>query len=446
MMTFLSQSDLPKGGLRLYLSNDLGQPQDAISVKWSVFSMVTGDCVSGRGLPAVKADTGQYYAPWFSDTKSGSYKVIWEIQDNWGQPSRSFEQPFFVVEYNDYALGVVGFQGDKAPAPGGLTFKTGSYLGPNDLFIVLRDENNIPCDAYAVTWYIQDSHGRAITQRAFGAPSVNVGCYYAPWVVSTSTGSFRIVWEYQRDRDSPLQSASQAFTVLGNVAPFMLVVDRGHPPVIVTGYDKYCRQDARKLSGAPVAWGSSPVYCGTPGDVPVIPLSLPTTRPYPSRSGGYICSSVTPPVLVPTNPRSCSSFEVTRQVHIQTGPLPDSGSFTTQNAFPIPTGIRKFAFYVTYSRGAERGYPVFRLLWGNGVEETPETVLDSDINPGGSPFVSQNLFVQDLYGPTPVSDDPVTFVLYASTPGGATTVRLIAAEKGVPATPGTIGITLTAST
>lgn len=36
MTIFLSQSELTKGGLKLFLSNDLGQSQDAASVRWTV--------------------------------------------------------------------------------------------------------------------------------------------------------------------------------------------------------------------------------------------------------------------------------------------------------------------------------------------------------------------------------------------------------------------------
>jgi hypothetical protein len=128
--------------------------------------------------------------------------------------------------------------------------------------------------------------------------------------------------------------------------------------------------------------------------------------------------------------------------------LPAGGNYTNQNKFPIPTCIKKITFYITYTRGGVDGYAVFRLLWGNGTEEIQETILDCDIKqePGDTVHVGQDLFSQDLFGPAPMDDNPISFVLYACVPGGATTVRLLAAEKGAKLTPGTIGITLTAST
>ena len=106
--------------------------------------------------------------------------------------------------------------------------------------------------------------------------------------------------------------------------------------------------------------------------------------------------------------------------------------------------MRHIAFYISYKRGAPGGYALFKLLWGNGTEETQETVIDTDIN-GPSVMGQQGMFLQDLTGPTPTDDNTIFFVLYVSVPGGAQTVRLLASEAGVPGASGTVGITLTAS-
>jgi hypothetical protein len=84
-------------------------------------------------------------------------------------------------------------------------------------------------------------------------------------------------------------------------------------------------------------------------------------------------------------------------------------------------------------------------MWGNGTEETQETLIDHDITISNQ-FSSQNMFLQELDGPVPPDNNPVNFMLEVGVPGGASTVRLIAAEAGVPGAPGTIGITLTAAT
>jgi hypothetical protein len=99
---------------------------------------------------------------------------------------------------------------------------------------------------------------------------------------------------------------------------------------------------------------------------------------------------------------------------------------------------------VTYSRGAPGGYALLQLLWGNGTDEAQSTLIDNDITIE-QPFSFQNTFLQDFEGPQPASDNPITFLIETSVPGGVTTVRLIATEGGAPGAPGTIGITLTAS-
>jgi hypothetical protein len=99
---------------------------------------------------------------------------------------------------------------------------------------------------------------------------------------------------------------------------------------------------------------------------------------------------------------------------------------------------------VTYSYGAPGGYALLQLRWGNGTDEAQSTLIDLDFTPQ-QPFSLQNTYLQDLEGPIPASSAAITFMIEAVVPGGATTVRLVAAEGGVPGAPGTIGITLTAS-
>jgi hypothetical protein len=83
-------------------------------------------------------------------------------------------------------------------------------------------------------------------------------------------------------------------------------------------------------------------------------------------------------------------------------------------------------------------------MWGNGTEEIQETLLDLDYATFNQ-YSIQNLSLQEFEGPIPPDNSPVNFMIEAGVPGGSTTVRLIATEGGVPGSPGTIGITLTAS-
>jgi hypothetical protein len=100
---------------------------------------------------------------------------------------------------------------------------------------------------------------------------------------------------------------------------------------------------------------------------------------------------------------------------------------------------------MTYTRGAAGGYPEYQLLWSNGVEETQETMIDMDFQVLSPSTVSQDMFLQNLSGPVPDTDDPMNSIFHVCVPGGATCVRLVAAEKGVTGAPGTLGITLTAA-
>ena len=150
-----------------------------------------------------------------------------------------------------------------------------------------------------------------------------------------------------------------------------------------------------------------------------------------------------PPVPVTDCP---CEFEVSRITHLVTGSLPPGGQFTSQAYYTIPSGIRNITFYVTYSYGVPGGYPVVRLIWGDGFTEAQETLLESNVvDTSPAPFAPQNLFLQEMNGPVPPTTAPITFLVEASVPGGAKTVRLIIAEKGVPSAPGIAGITLTAS-
>ena len=171
------------------------------------------------------------------------------------------------------------------------------------------------------------------------------------------------------------------------------------------------------------------------------------SRSHKNRSYVNPCSSVSHNlVMAPSQGSCCCDYEISRKIHLVTQILPGFPIFTNQSKFLIPTRVKEITFYITYTRGAPNGYAVFHLLWGNGTEETQETVRDLDIIPEDTSHVAQSLFLQDLLGPTPVDDNPISYVLSVTIPGGVTTVRLIAAEGGVPDSPGTIGIALTAST
>lgn len=421
MAAFLSRTALSRGDLQLLLKNDFGHPQDGFDVRWTVYKD-SGEAASGRRLTAVRAGTGEYYAPWGCGVDNGCYKIIWEYRDSPGGRARTACERFYVVAPSSFQCCAPDFVCPGAdPVPGCSTFLCGQVLGPGDLPLYLRDDAGVPANAFAVFWTIQTSSGCPITRRLIASPAGPAGEYYASWLVNAIGGDYVIKWEFMQDPDSPLESVCMGFSVIS-------------PPAIIMAM--------RGISGI---FGSA--CC---------------TAPAP-QSGSSCCSVIllrNPSVLFPCQPQtsssafqiavpvvsqSCCDVEIARVVHLPTTNLPPGGSFTDQPAYQIPNQVHKIAFYISYARGAAGGFGVFRLLWGNGTEETQSTLINLDfvqIN-GQSSF--QETFLNDLKSPAPQTDEPINFLIETTVPGGARTVRLIAAEGGVIGAPGTVAITLTAS-
>lgn len=137
--------------------------------------------------------------------------------------------------------------------------------------------------------------------------------------------------------------------------------------------------------------------------------------------------------------------EFGRAVHLASQTLPGAGAFTSQATFSVPSGVGEITFWVTYTIGAAGGFPLFRLLFGNGTEEGNDVVLNTAIAVA-QPFGTQQIFEQTIEGPHPSSGAAINFVIATRVPRGATTARIVAAEGGVPATPGTIAIALAGGT
>lgn len=146
-----------------------------------------------------------------------------------------------------------------------------------------------------------------------------------------------------------------------------------------------------------------------------------------------------------TNPSVVRGFELARSVHLASQALPAAGAFTNQAAFTVPAGITEISFWVTYTRGAAGGFPYLQVLIGNGTEEGNDITIDQNIVVA-QPLGTQNIYEQQLAGPIPASAAAITYVVAVRVPRGATKIRLIAAEGGVPATPGTIAIALAGGT
>jgi hypothetical protein len=145
------------------------------------------------------------------------------------------------------------------------------------------------------------------------------------------------------------------------------------------------------------------------------------------------------------------TYEFPPKIYLATPPgLPAAGAYTTTPAFVLPVfGIREVTAWCTYTRGAANGQAAFRVSFDDLAGGTPEdgndVVLDQTLAVA-QPFDNQSFYKQTLYGPVPQDANPITFALGILVPRGATRVRILAAEIGVPATPGTLAIVLAGGT
>lgn len=191
--------------LRLSIRNDLGQLQDADSVRWTVYRP-DGSAASGSLLPAVRRGVGTYYANWDPRGQAGAFHIVWDVSA--GSGSRRFTHGF--------AVGVPDSLPTGADASGLDVFIVGSTLVRGDAFLRVKDPSGLPADAYSVTWHVTDLTGLAVTARSL-AVRAGPGEYYAPWTPQ-SAGSFYVCWEWSDSPTSPTASAKSLVTVVQPVA------------------------------------------------------------------------------------------------------------------------------------------------------------------------------------------------------------------------------------
>lgn len=424
MPVFLAQTKLSKGDLRLYLTNSDGYPQNAFDVRWTVYA-TDGTQISGKNLCAIKANTGEYYAPWQVINKSGNYYVKWQWHEESGDSISTISENFFVVNLSSY--GSCGpITPDGVPEAGGFTYLQGTILGPGDLPLYIKNADGLSIDPFGVFWTVYNAIGAPVTSKT-AASRAGVGEYYAYWDTSVGSGDYVITWEYMEQVDSPIEAQSMRFSVISPATPYAPLAPYNLTDCPCSGTQSYC-ESATILAPS---------------------VLTPCISPCPSTPS--MCAPVpcTPnPIIIPPAPSpasQCCPYEIPRVVHLPVQTLPISGAWTNQAVYAIPERIRQMTFYVTYTRGAAGGYPHFKLLWGNGVEETQETMIDMNYEVLPTSTAVQNMYLQNLDGPIPNTDAPVNSILHVCVPGGATTVRLLAAEEGQPGAPGSAGITLTAA-
>lgn len=419
MPAFLARSNLSRGDLRLYLTNDLGYAQDGYNVRWSIFSK-DGIPASGTKIPAIKAAVGEYYAPWCSKTTNGCYDITWEFQESPGTAVEQITESFFIIEPSSYQCCPNFICGSQSTDPGCSTFFVGSLLGRGDLPLFLTNSDGVPTNAFAVHWQIFDCRGCAVVERTEATSGPNMGEYYASWFVNVLGGDFTIKWDWIEEADSPLSTKSMRFAV---ISPTALFYSRNGVCFSLA---------ANPCSPCLIPYTGSSSCCPSSA---VIPHSYSVPCSY---------SPVPSPASCSMSDRCCP-FEIPRVVHLITQNLPAGGAYTNQPAYEIPSQIRKITFYISYTRGVANGRAKFRLLWGNGTEETQSTLLSHDFDEYSSAISNQDMYLQDMNGPIPDGPNPISFSIETTVPGGAKTVRLLASESGMQGAPGIISITLTAS-
>lgn len=416
MPSFFTNASLSRGDLPLFLRNELGYLQDGFDVRWTILKQ-DGTIASQIRSRAVRATTGEYYAPWACVKQGGCYTIKWEWKPGPGEPFQCKTQSFFVLDVSNFCPCPIS--GASDPVDCGAFFQ-GQVLGPDDLRISIVDDDGLPADAFAVWWTICDACGKPVTERLPASQGAQLGQYWAPWTVC-GFGEFTIKWEWMLESDSPLEASCYSFSVLNPPALFFSA-----GTCCIIRQSPCCASSVRRTSSCGGGSGGSVIVKGVSG---FQPCHCPTP-------------SVTQEVIVANQ---CCDFEVARVVHLSNQVLPAEPTFTNQVAYPIPTRVRKIAFYINYTRGAPGGFAVVRLLWGNGTEETQATVLSAVPTTVTNVISAQAARLSDLVGPKPDTDDEISFMVEASVPGGSTTVRLLAAEGGVLGAPGSASITLTAA-
>jgi hypothetical protein len=143
-----------------------------------------------------------------------------------------------------------------------------------------------------------------------------------------------------------------------------------------------------------------------------------------------------------------SGVDIAREVHLASSTLPAAGAYTDQTALVVDEAEGEVTYMVTYTPACATGYPVFKHEIGNGTESGVEQA----INPGAT--IATTTATVSLYDEVldckalhtgaagTAATRPITVLLGR----GITTARLLAAEAGVTANPGTIAISVVGGT
>lgn len=135
-------------------------------------------------------------------------------------------------------------------------------------------------------------------------------------------------------------------------------------------------------------------------------------------------------------------FLVSREVHLSQV-LPAAGAYTSQAFYTFPAGTSGLTFWISYVRGDAAGAPAFRLEGTNGVEVARQLIQDDGSLVVAQPEATVEVLLETLLGPIPADGNVMIYKLPYNVDPGESGVRLLAAEVGNIAVPGTILIATT---
>lgn len=154
----------------------------------------------------------------------------------------------------------------------------------------------------------------------------------------------------------------------------------------------------------------------------------------------------TPRVPVASAPSGSAGtpFRTSRTELIASQVLPAAGAPTSE-AFAVLTAgaFRRLSYWISYTRGAAGGYPVYYPQWSNGTDDANELLLDQTSLVVTAPVGKVNLYQEALVGPAPDNDNPLVQVIQFEVPAYATGARILVAEEGDTVNPGTIAVAWT---
>ncbi len=172
-----------------------------------------------------------------------------------------------------------------------------------------------------------------------------------------------------------------------------------------------------------------------------------------SRYGGirvkFKAAGITPAEWIVIMSTGCCGFEIARTENLASAALPAASAFTAQAFSAVPPGTSKITYWLVYTRSAgTRGRPMVRHEETNGTESTTVSLLNaaSLITPStslGTPYGDVGLSKELLKLDAPSSDATEVYQIPVEIGDTVTGVRLLVAEFGAPATPGTAAVFFT---